>query len=210
MANGCVGWNTRIPDELVTRIIESAEHHVHTEHDATVVLTKEDFNSKSKPQVRSAKSLWIPTNEWVAPYIWYYVLLANRSNYRFDITAFDNERVQLVTYNVGDHYIWHWDHNSEMNSSPGTIYCSAGYNLQKELIADMEFSRKLSFSLQLTDDTQYTGGDLEFREYNNTYTAPREKGSLVIFDSRIEHRVTQVKSGTRKSLVGWVIGPRWR
>ena len=38
----------------------------------------------------------------------------------------------------------------------------------------------------------------------------KEKGTIIIFDSRMRHRVRKVKSGTRKSIVGWVEGPRWK
>ena len=75
-----------------------------------------------------------------------------------------------------------------------------------------ECVRKLSFSLQLTNPNTYNGGNLEFKssETNEIITAPKEQGTLIVFDSRIEHRVSPIESGTRKSIVGWVVGPRWR
>ena len=39
---------------------------------------------------------------------------------------------------------------------------------------------------------------------------PKQKGIIAFFDSRTPHRVRKVKSGMRKSLVGWVVGPRWK
>ena len=41
-------------------------------------------------------------------------------------------------------------------------------------------------------------------------TLDKERGTLGIFDPRTRHRISPVKSGTRKALVGWAIGPRWR
>ena len=71
--------------------------------------------------------------------------------------------------------------------------------------------RKLSFSLQLTDPSEYEGGVMQIRSFEDTlYEVPKEKGVIVIFDSRARHRVTKVKSGCRKSLVGWVGGPKWK
>ena len=32
-----------------------------------------------------------------------------------------------------------------------------------------------------------------------------ERGSLIIFDSEVNHGVTKVRSGERKSIVGWVM-----
>ena len=38
----------------------------------------------------------------------------------------------------------------------------------------------------------------------------RKKGSILIFPSFVEHRVTPVTKGVRKSLVGWYEGPKFR
>ena len=73
----------------------------------------------------------------------------------------------------------------------------------------LEYNRKLSFSLLLNDD--YEGGELQLLYPPHTFCkVPKEKGHLVIFDSRVQHRVNPVKNGTRQSLVGWAVGPRWR
>ena len=82
---------------------------------------------------------------------------------------------------------------------------------QKEIYERQELVRKISFSLQLSDPDDYEGGNIQFiDESNQNYIAPRQKGSLIIFDSRTKHRVCKVRSGVRKSIVGWVVGPRWK
>jgi PKHD-type hydroxylase len=71
--------------------------------------------------------------------------------------------------------------------------------------------RKLSFSLLLSDPDEFEGGNLQFMdEAGKTYFAPRQKGALILFDSRAQHRVQKVTKGTRKSIVGWTVGPRWK
>ena len=48
-------------------------------------------------------------------------------------------------------------------------------------------------------------------DYNGKpFFCPKERGTLVLFDSRSKHRVRKVKSGIRKSIVGWVIGNQWK
>ena len=42
-----------------------------------------------------------------------------------------------------------------------------------------------------------------------SYIVPRKRGTIVLFDSRTQHRVLKVTKGTRKSIVGWVCGKRW-
>ena len=71
--------------------------------------------------------------------------------------------------------------------------------------------RKLSFSLLLSDPETYEGGNLQLMsEDNKSYIAPRQRGTIILFDSRTQHRVQKVTKGVRKSLVGWVVGNRWR
>jgi PKHD-type hydroxylase len=68
--------------------------------------------------------------------------------------------------------------------------------------------RKLSFTVQLSDPSEYEGGDLMLYDYGlDVKPAPKTKGSVVIFYSHILHEVTPVTSGTRKALVGWFSGP---
>ena len=70
-----------------------------------------------------------------------------------------------------------------------------------------ELVRKLSFVLQLSDPDDYEGGNLQLLdEAGKSYFAPRLRGTVVLFDSRTQHRVLPVKSGLRKSIVGWTVG----
>ena len=58
---------------------------------------------------------------------------------------------------------------------------------------------------------RYKGGDLQLiDEENQMYLAPKKRGSIIIFDSRIRHRVRRVTEGERRSLVGWITGPNWK
>ena len=109
----------------------------------------------------------------------------------------DNSSLVLNYYEYAKHagINWHTDQDIRVIEKP------------KELV------RKLSFTLQLSDENEYTGGNLEFADFDdskNKFIAPRTRGCLIVFDSRVPHRVCPVKSGLRKSLVGWVMGKRWR
>ena len=117
---------------------------------------------------------------------------------RWGWTIDDHQAYQYTVYEAkpdapkGDFYTWHTDHGHEMVDSNGKI-------------------RKLSFTLQLSDPEDYTGGEVQFMDNGRkTFFAPKQRGTLIMFDSRTPHRVRKVKSGMRKSLVGWVVGPRWR
>lgn len=78
----------------------------------------------------------------------------------------------------------------------------SGFDIQNGLV------RSLSFSMQLSEPDEYTGGELKIYHDNNVYIANKKIGCINFFDSNLFHEVTPVTSGFRKSLVGWVIGPR--
>ena len=50
-------------------------------------------------------------------------------------------------------------------------------------------------------------GNVQFiDDENKTFMAPRQRGSMVLFDSRTQHKY-ESKRGVRRSIVGWVLGP---
>lgn len=70
-------------------------------------------------------------------------------------------------------------------------------------------TRKLSFSILLSDPSEYEGGDLLIWTCDNFETMPKKKGSIAFFPAYVEHEVTPVTKGTRRSLVGWIHGPHF-
>jgi len=77
--------------------------------------------------------------------------------------------------------------------------------------AGEECSRKLSLTIQLSEPSEYEGGELCFPD-NDMYNseAVKGRGTLVMFSSFDPHGVTPVTRGDRYSLVGWALGPHWR
>jgi PKHD-type hydroxylase len=65
--------------------------------------------------------------------------------------------------------------------------------------------RKLSVVVQLTDSTEYEGGELIIYSGNST-PMRKTQGSVIIFPSYVLHEVTPVIKGTRHSLVAWLAG----
>jgi PKHD-type hydroxylase len=70
--------------------------------------------------------------------------------------------------------------------------------------------RKLSFSIQLSSPDDYEGGDLNLHYTNSPSVAKKDLGVATVFPSYCLHEVTPVTSGIRYSLVGWVVGPRFK
>ena len=133
----------------------------------------------------------IPDTHWIGGFIWHYILRANRENFLYDISHLDRNSIKYKVYNKGEGQNWHVD--------------------AKPVESNDEDVRKLSFTFQLSNVDDYEGGNVELLdEADNKYYLPRDRGVVIVFDSRTQHRVEKIIEGTRKSLVGWCIGPQWK
>lgn len=84
------------------------------------------------------------------------------------------------------------------------------YGIHVDVTPDTQFGfrRSLSFSIQLSEPDSYSGGELKIYYKDKVAIANKKLGDITFFDSSYPHEVTPVTSGVRKSLVGWVLGPR--
>lgn len=112
---------------------------------------------------------------------------ANMQMWGFELTGM-LEDLQYTVYPANSgHYTWHMD-------------------VDRGLTAQ----RKISITMQLSDPSEYEGGELEIFTSSNVQVAPKEKGTAILFPSYVMHRVKPVTKGVRKSLVLWVSGPPFR
>lgn len=210
MAFQSIFFDTRISDSLCKELVE--------DFSSLSLENSKLFSDSESDNVRKSKNAWIDSNHWICGYLWHYVNVANNKNFFYDIKSFDGDCIQYSEYDSGNHYAWHTDSGLPANLSlPITGISNLNLTqvdqnyLNQKVFVDYEMSRKLSLSFQLSDEDEYEGGELQFLDDSDKiYTAPKKKGTIVVFDSRVRHRVRKVKSGVRKSLVGWVVGPRWK
>jgi PKHD-type hydroxylase len=119
--------------------------------------------------------------------------------------------MQFTKYEAGQFYGWHNDAGLATQYKPVSVGNRADGLAQDFVNENVELVRKLSFVVQLSDPDDYEGGNLQLLdEAGNSYIAPRKRGTVILFDSRTMHRVLKVTKGTRKSLVGWTVGKRWK
>jgi len=129
------------------------------------------------------------STEWIFEKLENCIISTNRDFYNFEL--YPLKTFQYTSY-VGDDqefYNWHWD----MHSSG-------------ELISQ----RKISGVVQLTDPSEYEGGDLEMSICGSLEVVPKIQGSCNLFPTFVNHRVTKVTKGLRETIVFWVEGPDWR
>lgn len=71
-------------------------------------------------------------------------------------------------------------------------------------------TRKLSITVQLSNEADYEGGDVELHYASEPAILEKSQGTLSVFPSYVLHQVKPVTSGTRYSLVCWVTGPAFK
>jgi len=142
------------------------------------------------------------SDEWLYDIVWPYMEGANKSaGWNFDILG--AESMQIGKYKEGAFYNWHKDGGSDSFSA---------YDNPANPFVDGRV-RKLSMTVLLNED--YEGGELQFCSYGNegsniSTPAFDKAGSIVVFPSFMEHRVSPVTKGTRYSLVVWFVGPPFK
>jgi len=96
------------------------------------------------------------------------------------------EPLEYVEYPTGASFDWHID-----TGTPAT------------------HNRKVTISVQLSNADEYEGGNLELVGEARGPLA-RAKGNAIAFAAALGHRVTPISRGSRKALVGWMLGPPFR
>jgi len=195
-----------IPENIVKEIESDLTSRFQSQMDDSRLMG--DFLNEEK---RNSKNAWVPSNHWTAGFVWHYVQRANRENFLYDIRNIDNETMQFTQYGVGEFYGWHNDAGLSVFYKPQSVGNRVDGLANDFFNENIELVRKLSFVVQLSDPDDYEGGNLQLLdESGKSYFAPRKRGTVIVFDSRTQHRVLKVTKGVRKSLVGWVVGPRWK
>jgi PKHD-type hydroxylase len=129
----------------------------------------------------------VQENRWVFERFTGIVNNANERFFKFDLSRL--ESLQYTVYNEGQYYKDHMD---------------MSYRNPNNAV------RKLSFTMQLSEPDDYDGGDLVIKHGSTPDIARKNRGAITFFPSYIMHEVTPVTRGVRKSIVGWVTGPRWK
>ncbi len=196
--------------DLPKEIIDIIERDLSDRYDGEMSDSRLIGDALNKDK-RNSQNAWIPSQHWVGGFLWHYVMRANRENFLYDLRCIDGESIQYTRYAEGQFYNWHNDAGLASQYKPVSVGNRAEGLGQDFLNENIEMVRKLSFVLQLSDPDDYEGGNLQMLdESGRLYVAPRQRGTVILFDSRTQHRVQKIKSGVRKSLVGWTVGPRWK
>lgn len=179
MAHPAWEWKSEIPSDVCDIIKNTLDKDLHQ--------GKVGENKLYNNKIRNV-DISFQSSNWINALLIGFIRYANHSNFSYDLSDADKEDLQLSRYSEGSFYGKHADYAD-----------NEGQILK---------TRKLSLSLQLSDENEYEGGELILYNHlkSDVIKACKSKGSLIIFDSRMAHEITPVKSGVRYSLVKWYHG----
>jgi len=153
-------------------------------------VTGDGYNS-----IRSTRVAWVHRNSETTKNLYCkmeeIVLRLNAEHFRSDLSGLTTLQYAVYSQSDAGYFDWHIDYGRDP-SDPG------------------QEPRKITLSLQLSDDASYDGCDLEVRTAHPIDVAPRQRGALVAFRANALHRVTPITRGVRRSLVAWAAGPEYR
>lgn len=155
--------------------------------DKIIIAPATSLSNEGVIQQEQGSFGWVPEGdgyEWINDLMSNVTKEVNMKFFEFDVTHF--HRLQYVSYSEGQGQDDHVDYDTEIGTWD---------------------ARKLSFSLLLNDD--FEGGDLEILG-KDKFTADRKSNSIVFYPSYLRHRITPVTKGVRKSIEGWICGPKFR
>ena len=140
--------------------------------------------------IRRSELNWLTNNEdtkWVFEKLANVVSSLNSDFFGFDLDGF-SEALQLTNYREDRQgtYIWHQDFGN--TNTP----------------------RKLSMVLQLSDPSDYEGGELQILTRKEPTSIQKKRGLISVFPAWTLHQVTPVVKGTRQTLVTWISGPQFK
>jgi len=194
----------KLCDDIIQHGINQKEMMAKTGGYDTDELNEEQVSNLKKQ--RDSNIVWM-NDLWIYRALQPYIHEANK-NAGWDYEWDTSESCQFTKYKLNQFYDWHCDTWDKPYDKPGTL--------------DHGKVRKLSMTCQLTDGSEYEGGQLEFdfRNYepnkrNEAYHQVQckeilPKGSIVVFPSFVWHRVKPVTKGVRYSLVMWNLGYPFR
>lgn len=153
-------------------------------------------NGETDKSIRDSRIKWLFWNDAAAQWIFERVAAivseTNTKYFGMDLRA--TEGIQLTEY------------DSEYKGFYGA-HTDSSYD-----IAAASRNRKLSITMQLSDPSEYDGGELAlyWQNIKGPAIGSKKKGDMTIFRSHIIHEVLPVTRGRRYSFVTWVHGPLFK
>jgi len=183
-------WDGAFSDEELNAVIEYCDSFGVEQSTLTGTTDIEEVKKYRESKIKFHQRN--QDNGWIFDKLNFIIQSINEMYYGFDLNGYNV--FQYTTYDAEDEgrYDWHMD-MAMGHEQPG--------------VAEI---RKLSLTLLLDDD--FEGGEFQINGSNahEPIIVPLQKGRAILFPSFMIHRVTPVTKGKRRSIVVWVVGPKFQ
>jgi PKHD-type hydroxylase len=175
-------WDAVLSKEFCRSALEQIDWA--TAGQATVAIAQPVIDAK----IRRTDIVWQESAQPLGCIAKCYMEIANQSA-EWGYNLGGQEKTQIGRYKSTDegHYDWHMDADAPQNG----------------------IQRKLSCVILLNDPSEFEGGVLELKGMEDQNVLNKQ-GTIIVFPSFIEHRVTPVTKGVRYTAVTWASGPSFR
>jgi PKHD-type hydroxylase len=181
-------WDGAFNDEELDNIVKSFEEN--GLDDSTIIGTS-DPDEVGKVRRSKVKFHDLNNNtDWIFSRFNDVIEKLNARFYNYNLNGYDKIQYTVYDGEDGGKYDWHQD----MPHGPQVITPT----------------RKLSVVMNLSkQDEDYQGGEFQILLGTNPETVSLPRGRIIAFPAYLLHRVAPLTQGVRKSLVIWVIGPKF-
>jgi len=183
-------WDNGFSEDEIRRVEEICS--LNKVQKATIVGTQDE---QEVEKVRKSKVHFYKKDKntnWIFDKFNAIITGINESYYNYNLNGYHD--FQYTEYYASEEgkYDWHMDMLHGQSNQNGT--------------------RKLSVVMCLSDpEKDFEGGDFEINvgNQNEPQKIVMKRGRIIFFPSYIIHRVKPITKGIRKSIVIWVIGPKF-
>eukprot|EP00914_Ancora_sagittata_P004198 GHVO01009241.1.p2 GENE.GHVO01009241.1~~GHVO01009241.1.p2 ORF type:complete len:206 (-),score=13.52 GHVO01009241.1:15-632(-) len=202
--NNDLKFSIQIPNFLSSEKCDELKKDIMESEQDVIGCVGDEKGTAILPEIRKTNEWYLrdqPNNEfrpdkvnkdwkWLQDKMFQMVNIVNDSVFHFDVDGCDDE-LKLIEYQDGGFYGWHTDFNAGS--------CS---------------NRKIVGIIQLTDPSEYEGGDVQFgiqdKDTKEWYTMEKNKGALTLFPAFLCHNVTPVTKGKRYVIQELFVGDHFR
>ena len=173
--------------------IQKVENYIKTQKLIRGGIAESSDTIKVQERVRRSEIHWMAEEKYKDDLLPLYSELTsklrevNSRHWNWIIDSWDAFQYSEYDESYKGHYNWHIDYGMKDAIQP--------------------LSRKISFSLGISNKDEYEGGDLLIKINENENPIKLDKGEIFVFPSWMLHKVTPVTKGKRRVIVGWGIGP---
>lgn len=195
-------WESVIPEWVCDGIVESGY--------SLKEQLKAQFNENPYEETDPSLSedddftspFWEPKN-WINGLMMQYATMASEELWQYSLACSQGTRFESMETENGSND-WHSDEFDEPFGSESPPMWQG-------------LARKITVLTNLSDSTDFDGGDFEFKDLEGTplvneddRLVMRKKGTVIVFPSYIYYRLTPVNNGEKCYTITWILGPPFK